>query len=103
MHDRVVTGHNTFQQRRIADIADDKFDLRLRQTVDIRRISRIRQLVEHGDVHVRMIVCHVPYEIRTDKPTSAGYQNMFRFESLFAHCFSNRLPDSNITNANKGA
>ena len=67
------------------------------------QIARIRQLVKHGDVHVRMIARHVPYEIRTDEPASAGYQNMFRFESLFAHCFSNRLPDSNITNANKGA
>lgn len=103
MHDGVAAGHNAFQQRRIADIADDKFDLRLRQPVDVRRIARIRQLVKHGDVHVRMIARHVPYEIRADEPASTRHQNMFRFESLFAHCFSNRLPDSNITNANKGA
>lgn len=103
MHDGVAAGHNAFQQQRIADITDDKFDLRLRQPVDVRRIARIRQLVKHGDMHVRMIARHIPHEIRADEPASAGYQNMFRFESLFAHCFSNRLPDSNITNANKGA
>lgn len=78
MHDGVAAGHNAFQQRRIADIADDKFDLRLRQPVDVRRIARIRQLVKHGDVHVRMIARHVPYEIRADEPASARHQNIAR-------------------------
>lgn len=78
MHDGVAAGHNAFQQRRIADIADDKFDLRLRQPVDVRRIARIRQLVKHGDAHVRMIARHVPHEIGADEPASAGYQNIAR-------------------------
>ena len=46
MHDGVAAGHDAFQQRHIADITDDKFDLRLRQPVDVRRIARIRQLVK---------------------------------------------------------
>lgn len=78
MHDGVAAGHNAFQQRRIADIADDKFDLRLRQPVDVRRIARIRQLVQYGDVRVRMIARHVPHEIRADEPASARHQNIAR-------------------------
>lgn len=64
--------------------------MRLRKTGDILRISGIGQLVEHGYAHVRMVVCHVAHEIGSDKPTSAGHDDVARLENLTTHHF--RVP-----------
>ena len=82
VHNGVAFRHQTVEQRGVADIPHHQFDLRLRQSRDVLRIARIRQLVQYGDVHVRMIARHVPHEIGADEPTSAGHQNMLRPETI---------------------
>lgn len=58
----------------------DKIDLRRWQAGDVLRIAGVRQLVEHGDVHVRMVPRHVSHEVRANEAASAGHQNITRLE-----------------------
>ena len=63
------------------------------------RLARVRlaiaedrrgQFVEHGYVHVRMVMRHIAHEIGSDKPTSASHDNVARLENLTTHYF--RVP-----------
>lgn len=68
----VMTGHNALQQRDVADVPPhDKIDLRRWQAGDVLRIAGVRQLVEHGDVHMRMVPRHVSREVRANEAVSA--------------------------------
>lgn len=49
----------------------DKIDLRRWQAGDVLRIAGVRQLVEHGDVHMRMVPRHVSREVRANEAVSA--------------------------------
>ncbi len=93
MHDGIMSGHDAFQQRGVADVAHDQFDPGFRQSGDVLGIARIGELVQHRDVHVRMVPRHIPHEIRADEPTSASHQNISRLENAavrrhIAHPFS---------------
>ena len=85
MHDRVMTRHDPVQQVRIADITHDQFHTILGQARDVLRIARVRELAQHGHMHVRMMVHHVMHEIRTDETTSTGHDNVLRSKRLFNH------------------
>ena len=85
MHDRVMTRHDTVQQVRIADITHDQFHTILGKARDVLRIARVRELVQHGHMHVRMMVHHVMHEIRTDETTSTGHDNVLGSKRLFNH------------------
>ena len=80
----VMTGHDTLQQRDVADVPHDKIDLRRWQTGDVLRIAGVRQLVEHGDVHMRMVPRHVSHEVRANEAASASHQNITRLEHAAA-------------------
>ena len=85
MHDRVMTRHDPVQQVRIADITHDQFHTVLGKARDVFRIARVRELVQHGHMHVRMMVHHVMHEIRTDETTSTGHDNVLGSKRLFNH------------------
>ena len=85
MHDRVMTRHDTVQQIRIADITHDQFHAVLGKARDVLRIARVRELVQHGHVHVGMMVHHVVHEVRPDETTTTGHDNVLGSKRLFSH------------------
>lgn len=85
MHDRVMARHDTVQQIRIADVTHDQFHTVLGKTRDVLRIARIGELVQHGHMHVRMMVNHVMHEIRSDETTATGHNNVLGSKRLFSH------------------
>ena len=92
MHDRVMARHDTVQQIRIADVTHDQFHTVLGQARDVLRIARVRELVQNGDMHVRMVVHHVMHEIRSDETAATGHNNVLGSKRLFSHiCNISRL------------
>ena len=85
MHDRVVARHDTVQKVRVADITHDQFHTVLGKARDVLRIARVRELVQHGHMHVRMMLNHVMHEIRTDETTTTSHDNVLRSKRLFNH------------------
>lgn len=85
MHDRVMTRHDPVQQIRVADVTHDQFHAVLGQTRDVLRIARVRELVQNGHMHVRMMIHHVMHEIRTDETAATGHDNVLRSKHLFNH------------------
>ena len=63
VHDRVVARHDPVEQLGVADVAVHELDTILRQARDILDVARISQSVQHGHVHVRVMVDHVMHEI----------------------------------------
>ncbi len=85
MHDRVVARHDPVEQLRVADVAVHELDTILRQTRDILDVARIGQGIQHGHMHVRMVVDHVMHEIRTDETTATGHDDVLGNKRLFSH------------------
>ena len=90
MHDRVMARHDTVQQIRVADVTHDQFHAVLGQARDVLRIARVRELVQNGDMHVRVVLHHVMHEIRPDETTATGHDNVLGNKRLFSHGFYNR-------------
>lgn len=63
VHDRVVARHDPVEQLGVADVAVHELDTILRQARDILDVARISQGIQHGHMHVRMVVDHVMHEI----------------------------------------
>ena len=92
MHDRVVARHDFVEQIRVADIAHHELHTVLGQARDVLRIARVRELVQHGHMHVRMVVDHVMHEIRTDETTATGHDDVLRSKRLFSHMCNSTFP-----------
>lgn len=85
MHDRVVARHDPVEQLGVADVAMHELDTVLRQARDVLDVARISQSVQHGHVHVRVMVDHVMHEIRPDETTATGHDDVLRSKRLFSH------------------
>ena len=85
VHDRVVARHDPVEQLGVADVAVHELDTILRQARDILDVARIGQGIQHGHMHVRMVVDHVMHEIRTDETTATGHNDVLRSKRLFSH------------------
>ena len=85
MHDRVMPRHDTIQQVRVADITNHELHTVLGQARDVLRIARVRELVQHSHMHVRMMIHHVMHEIRPDETTATGHDNVLGSKRLFNH------------------
>ena len=83
MHDRVVARHDFVEQIRVADIAHHELHAALRQARDVLRVARVRELVQHGHVHTRVVVHHVVHEIRPDETTATGHNDVTGNKRLF--------------------
>lgn len=92
VHDRVVARHDPVEQLGVADVAVHELDTILRQARDILDVARISQSVQHGHMHVRMMVDHVMHEIRTDETTATGHDDVFRSKRLFSHMCNSTFP-----------
>ena len=85
MHDRVMSRNDFVEQIRVADIAHHELHAVLGQARDVLRIARVRELVQHGHMHVRMMIHHVMHEIRPNETTAAGHNDVMGSKRLFSH------------------
>lgn len=92
VHDRVVARHDPVEQLGVADVAMHELDTILRQARDILDVARISQSVQHGHVHVRVMVDHVMHEIRPDETTATGHDDVLRSKRLFSHMCNSTFP-----------
>lgn len=92
VHDRVVARHDPVEQLGVADVAVHELDTILRQTRDILDVARIGQGIQHGHMHVRMVVDHVMHEIRPDETTATGHNDVLRSKRLFSHMCNSTFP-----------
>ena len=92
VHDCVVARHDPVEQLGVADVAVHELDTILRQTRDILDVARIGQGIQHGHMHVRMVVDHVMHEIRTDETTATGHNDVLRSKRLFSHMCNSTFP-----------
>ena len=85
VHDRVVAGHDPVQQVRVADVAHHELHAVLGQARDVLRVARVREFVQHGHVHVRMVVHHVVHEVRPDEAAATGHDDVMGSKRFFSH------------------
>ena len=85
VHDRVVARNDTVQQISVADVAHDQLHTVLGKARNVLRIAGIGELVQHGHMHVRMVLHHVMHEIRTDETTATGHDDVPGSKRLFNH------------------
>ncbi len=85
MHDRVMPRRDFVEQVSVADVAHDQLHTILGQARDVLRIARIGELVQHGHMHVRMMIHHVMHEIRTDETTATSHDDVLGNKRLFSH------------------
>ena len=92
VHDRVVARHDLVEQLGVADVAMHELDTVLGKARDILDVARIGQGIQHGHMHVRMVVDHVMHEIRTDETTATGHNDVLRSKRLFSHMCNSTFP-----------
>lgn len=71
VHDRVVTRDDAIQQPDVADVAHDEPHAVGGQSCDVLGVAGVGQLVQDGDVDVRMVVHHVVHEVTADEAAAA--------------------------------
>lgn len=92
MHDRVMPRHDPVEQLRVADVAVHELDTVGGKARDVLDVARIGQGIQHGHMHVRMVVDHVMHEIRTDETTATGHDDVLRSKRLFSHMCNSTFP-----------
>lgn len=92
MHDRVVARHDPVEQLRVADVAVHELDTVLGKARDVLDVARVGQGVQHGHMHVRVMVDHVMHEIRSDEATATGHDDVLRSKKFFSHMCNSTFP-----------
>ena len=82
VHDRVVAGDDAVQQLRVADVAHDELHAVRRQPGDVLGVAGVGQLVQDGDVDVRMVVHDIVHEVAADEAAAARDDDVLRFKNL---------------------
>ena len=92
VHDGVMARNDLVEQLGVADVAMHELDTVLGKARDILDVARIGQGIQHGHMHVRMVVDHVMHEIRTDETTATGHDDVLRSKRLFSHMCNSTFP-----------
>lgn len=71
VHDGVVARHELIEQLGVADVAHDEPHAVGGQSCDVLGVAGVGQLVQDGDVDVRMVVHHVVHEVTADEAAAA--------------------------------
>ena len=82
VHDRVVAGDEFVQQRGVADVAHDELHAVGGQPGDVLGVAGVGQLVQDGDVDVRVVVHDIVHEIAADEAAASSDDNVLRFKLL---------------------
>lgn len=71
VHDGVVARHDLIEQRGVADVAHDELHAVGGQPGDVLGVAGVGQLVQDGDVDVRVVVHDVVHEVAADEAAAA--------------------------------
>ena len=71
VHDRVVARHQPVEQRGIADVAHDELHAVGGQPRDVLGVAGVGQLVQDGNMYVRVVVHDVVHEVAADEAAAA--------------------------------
>ena len=82
VHDRVVARHQPVQQPGVADVTHDELHAVRRQPGDVLGVAGVGQLVQDGDVDVRMVVHDIVHEVAADEAAAARDDDVLRFKDL---------------------
>ena len=80
--DGVVPGDELVEQGSVADVAHDELDAVGRQSRDVLGVARVGELVQHGHVHVRVVVHDVVHEVAADEAAAARDDDILGFKNL---------------------
>lgn len=80
--DGVVARHQPVQQVGVADVAHDELHAAGGQPRDVLGVAGVGQLVQDGDVHVRVVVHDVVDEVAADEAAAARDDDVLRFKNL---------------------
>ena len=82
VHDRVVARDDAVQQLGVADIAHHELHAVGGQPGDVLGVAGVGQLVQNGDVDVRVVVHHVVHEVAADEAAAARDDDILGFKNL---------------------
>lgn len=82
VHDRVVARDDAVQQPGVANVANDELHAVGGEPGDVLRVAGVSQLVQDGDVNVRMVVHDVVDEVTADEAAASSDDNVLRFKLL---------------------
>ena len=83
--DRVVAGDDPIEQLRVADVAHDELHAVRGQPGDVLGVAGVGQLVQDGDVDVRVVVHDIVHEVAADEAAAARDDDVPGLEELFRH------------------
>ena len=82
VHDRIVPRDDAIQQLGVADVAHDELHAVGGQPGDVLGVAGVGQLVQDGDVDVRVVVHDIVHEIAADEAAASSDDNVLRFKLL---------------------
>ena len=80
----VGPGHEAVDERGVADVAHDELDAVGGQPGDVVGVAGVGQLVEYGDVHLRVLAHHVVDEVGADEAAAAGDDDALGLEGILS-------------------
>lgn len=94
VHDGVVARHQLIEQRGVADVAHDELHAVGGQPRDVLGVAGVGQLVQHGDVDVRVVVHDVVHEVAADEAAAARDDDILGGEGLLCHMHVSSVPST---------
>ena len=85
VHDSIVTGDQFIEELLVAHVTNDQIDASLGKAFDVLGVARIRELVEHRHVALRVIARHPAHEVAADEAAATGDDDVVRLERFFSH------------------
>ena len=82
VHNRIVPRDDAIQQLGVADVAHDELHAVGGQPGDVLGVAGVGQLVQDGDVDVRVVVHDIVHEIAADEAAASSDDNVLRFKLL---------------------
>ena len=82
VHDGVVARHQLIEQPGVADVAHDELHAVGGKPGDVLGVAGVGQLVQDGDVDVRVVVHDVVHEVAADESAAARDDDVVGFEDL---------------------
>ena len=82
VHDGVVARDDAVQELRVADVAHDELHAVGGQARDVLGVAGVGQLVQDGDVDVRMVVHDIVHKVAADEAAAASDDDILGFENL---------------------
>ncbi len=94
VHDGVVARDDPVEQPGVADVADDELHAVGGQPGDVLGVAGVGQLVQDGDMYLRVVVHHVVHEVAADEAAAARDDDVLGGEGLLCHVDISSVPST---------